>query len=193
MLTSTIQINTRFWDKVLKLFLMINPTNDIRNQERIHIFNKILSEYDGLVSRICFGYSQTREEFEDLRQDVYVNIWQGLRSYHGDSGIKTWIYRVAINTCVSTLRKRSSRIKTANQITVFSEIIDEDAEKMALLNDLRESINQLSQLDRAIMLLWLEENTYEEISEIVGISRHNVAVRLHRSKQLLKSIFGSMK
>lgn len=170
-----------------KIAGMVGATIPVSEERRRQTFNEIMRDYDNMISRICFSYSRTTEEFEDLRQDTYINIWQGLSNFRGESAVKTWVYRITLNTCVSILRKRKNEGNRA-ELTDFADLIDEATDHRALLNDMYQAISRLPQIDKAIVLMWLDENSYDEIAEVMGLSRNNVAVRLHRAKQTLKII-----
>lgn len=150
-------------------------------------FNEIVRGHDELITRICFGYARSRAELDDLRQDALVNIWQGLPGFRGDSAVRTWVYRVTLNTCVSTLRRRDRDI-SGTSLPELYDVIDESAEKRIMLAELHESISRLPAIDKAIVMLWLEGFTYEEMVDMVGMGRNAIATRLHRAKEKLKTI-----
>lgn len=153
---------------------------------RLHrLFESTVADNDAMIRRICLGYAHTAQDLEDLYQDVLVNIWRGLPSFRCDSSVKTWVYRIALNTCVSTLRIRSKQPQQAS----IDEVIlvpDNSQEKKEAVMDLYECISTLSPLDKAIVMMWLDEYSYDEIADTVGLKRNNVATRLHRAKEKLK-------
>lgn len=155
-------------------------------KEKRCVFEQIMQNHDNMVSRLCYGYARTKEEFEDLIQDTYANIWQGLDNFRGDASSKTWVYRVTLNTCVSTIRKRTKE-GYAMELSTVADISDESQDGLRRINDLYASIGLLSPIDRAVVMLWLDELTYEDIAETIGISRNAVATRLHRAKQKLRT------
>lgn len=152
-------------------------------EERKERFAEIVGENEGMIRRICFGYSRTKEEMEDLFQDVLLNIWQSLPKFRGESSVKTWIYRVSLNTCVSTIRKKP---KTA--CSNLPDVIDESEERRRRLMELHDMISLLPTVDKAIVLLWLDETSYEDIALITGLTRNTVATRLRRAKEKLKNL-----
>lgn len=101
--------------------------------------------------------------------------------------MKTWIYRLTLNVCVSSLRRSYRRVATV-QLTELYDIADCEPGRKEVFSELHQAIGRLNPLDKAIMVLWLEEESYETISEITGLSRANVAIRIHRAKDRLKSI-----
>jgi RNA polymerase sigma-70 factor (ECF subfamily) len=132
-------------------------------------------------------FSQDADEVEDLFQEVLVNLWKGFEGFEHRADIKTWIYRVALNTCISQDRKkkrRSSEVRMTMDINLFKDS-DEDTRQVDMLH---KRISRLQPFDRAIVLLWLENLPYEEIGQIVGITAKNVSVRLYRIREQLKQM-----
>lgn len=160
---------------------------DASRQSLEQRFAGIIRDYDPMITRICFGYSRSEAELDDLHQDALINIWQGLEGFKGDSSLKTWIYRVTLNTCVSTLRARHRQV-TVTALDDFYNIIDEDADRRRLVSEMHECISQLSPIDKAIILLWLDDFSYDEIAATMGMGRNAVASRLHRAKDKLLKI-----
>lgn len=148
-------------------------------------YNEIISTYDSLIERICFGYATSLTDFEDLKQDVWLNIWESLSRFKGNCSIKTWVYRIVLNTCVTSLRKTYRQVSIV-QLNGLYDVIDNDSDKKTLIAELHECIAQLNPLDKAIILLWLDDVCYDKIAQIMGMSRNNVALRLHRVKNKLK-------
>lgn len=131
-------------------------------------------------------FSNDAGEVADLFQEVLVKLWKGFESFHGKSDIKTWIYRVTFNTCITIDRKKRSRKRTMLSMDV--DYFNSREQSTAQVRMLHERIARLQPLDRAIILLWLEQISYDEIGEIVGISAKNVSVRLARIRVQLKNM-----
>lgn len=131
-------------------------------------------------------FSNDADEVADLFQEVLVKLWNGYDSFQGKSDIKTWIYRVTLNTCVTIDRKKRRRNRAMLSIDV--DYFDSQEQETAQVRILHERIARLQPLDRAIILLWLEQISYGEIGEIVGISAKNVSVRLARIRVQLKNM-----
>ena len=132
-------------------------------------------------------FSNNPDEVADLFQEILINLWKGFPQFRGDSNVKTWVYRVSLNTCISSERKKSRKVETlplTMDINLFSDS-DDDTKQVQILRD---RINKLGPFDRAIVLLWLENLSYDEIGAIVGISAKNVSVRLVRIKEQLKKM-----
>ena len=150
-------------------------------------FAQTVREHKGTIYTVCYIFSNNPEEVADLFQEILINLWKGFAKFRGDSNIRTWIYRVSLNTCISSERKKSRKIETlplTMDINLFSDS-DDDSKQIQLL---RNRINKLGPFDRAIVLLWLENLSYDEIGAIVGISAKNVSIRLVRIKDQLKNM-----
>lgn len=148
-------------------------------------FAQIVKENKSTIYTVCYMFSKDTDEVNDLFQEVLVNLWKGMDSFKGHSDIRTWIYRIALNTCISMNRKKKiTTIPLSMDANLFQDQ-DEDTKQVKLLHN---RINKLQPFDKAIVLLWLENISYDEIGEIVGISTKNVASRLFRIKEKLRSI-----
>ena len=149
-------------------------------------FAQTVKEHKSTIYTVCYMFSKDADEVNDLFQEVLVNIWKGFDSFEHRSDIKTWIYRVALNTCISIDRKkrRSATTRVSMDINLFEDR-DEDTKQVDMLH---KRISKLQPFDRAIVLLWLENLPYEEIGQIVGISTKNVSVRLFRIREQLKQM-----
>ena len=147
-------------------------------------FSQLIREHKSTIYTVCYMFSQDADEVNDLFQEVLVNLWKGFENFEHRSDVRTWIYRVALNTCISLDRKRrrSKSTKLTMDINLFEDR-DEDTRQVDMLH---KRISRLQPFDRAIVLLWLEDMPYEEIGQIVGITAKNVSVRLFRIREQLK-------
>lgn len=179
-------LHLRVWavEKIRLLFALISGT-ECELKTREERFATILGEFGSVISGICFSYSTNKDDLKDLRQDILINIWKGLGSFRGDSSLSTWVYRVALNTCVSTVRKRRKHHSTIPLDGICEPHDETDNESRERIEALHRVITTLSPLDKAVITMWLDERKYEEIAEVTGISRNNVAVRINRIKQKL--------
>lgn len=158
-------------------------TEAVRQQR----YMEVVARFGGMIDRICFGYSRSVVEMEDLRQDVLLNLWESMHKFKGECAMKSWVYRLTLNVCVSTLRKRYRSVATdgISDIVDLADCDDENKERLAALH---EAIGRLNPIDKAVVVLWLEEEPYESIAEITGLSKVNVATRIHRAKAKLKTL-----
>ncbi|MBR1941086.1 MAG: RNA polymerase sigma factor [Bacteroidaceae bacterium] len=146
-------------------------------------FSQMVREHKTTIYTVCYMFSKEEDEVNDLFQEVLINLWKGYEGFQGKSDVKTWIYRVSLNTCISQDRKKKSRKKA--EVGMNVGLLSEGGENSKQIRMLHERINRLEIFDRAIILLWLENQSYEEIAAIVGISVKNVSVRLLRIKKKL--------
>lgn len=155
-------------------------------------FLAVTDQYKEVIAKVCYLYSNAYASFEDLYQEVLINLWQGLESYRGDAKISTWIYRTAINTCITWHRRnaRYGKRDTDRLDDMLLEPADTDAGASAMedYRELYRLISMLGPVDKALVTLWLDEKSYEEIAGITGLSQSNVAVRLHRAKERLTKL-----
>lgn len=150
---------------------------------------KILIENNlGIISKICRIYSDDSEEFNDYFQEVTLQLWKSYQNFRGDSLLSTWVYRVTLNVCLLQVKKKKrNKIVLTDQLpTGWYEESDDEKEEM--VRHLYDTIRKLKKEDRAIILLFLEDKSYQEIAEIIGITVSNVGVKLNRIKQRLKEM-----
>ena len=150
-------------------------------------FTKIVREHKGTIYTVCYMFSKDEDEVADLFQDILVNLWKGFENFRGESSVRTWIYRVSLNTCISADRKKKRKGETV-PLDMSINLFDDSAEDIRQVRMLQNRITRLGPFDRAIVLLWLENLSYDEIGAIVGISAKNVSVRLFRIKEQLRNM-----
>lgn len=150
-------------------------------------FLELLSNYQGILHKVSLVYFKNRHDREDNFQEIVYQLWKSYPSLKNHHSVGSWIYAVAINTSISRV-KRMSRIEYREKIpeltdpTNFEEQLAQNESLQLLLNAIRE----LDEIDKSIMLLYLEEKSYEEIAEITGITKSNAGVRINRAKEMLK-------
>ena len=156
----------------------------MENKEQI--FTNVVREHKSTIYSVCFMFAESAEEADDLFQEVLVRLWQGFEGFEHRSSMATWVWRVSLNTCISCDRKkrRHDNLKVEMSRNLFT---DKDNESRQM-RQLHSRIHRLPPFDRAIVLLWLESMSYEEIASIVGISVKNLSVRLFRIKEQLKNM-----
>lgn len=150
----------------------------------------MINRHGGIITKICFYYAKNSDDFSDLRQDVLAAIWQSRDSFRHDAAESTWVYRLALNTCISSFRRRR-RASDTLPIDLISEPADESDVKTARRNELYTLISRLNAREKALILMWLDDMSYDQISEITGATRNTIATRLRRAKQKLIEISNS--
>ena len=158
-------------------------------------FIRIIKENKRIIYKVIYSYCRDSEDRKDLEQEVIIQLWKSLKTYNETYKLSTWIYRIALNVAISHYRKDKKRIK--NSISVDEEIFriaedDSDEEQKGRSELLYHFINQLDSFNKAIIILYLEDNSYKDISEILGITETNVATKLSRIKKQLKECFSQL-
>jgi RNA polymerase sigma-70 factor (ECF subfamily) len=155
-------------------------------------FVTTLENNKGIIYKIANSYCKDPEDRQDLIQEITIQLWKSFDRYNGTAKFSTWMYRIALNTAISFYRKDNRRkgfhvplSKTVIQTT--SEAFED--EKEMSLGLLEKFIRELNELDRALMILYMEERSQNEIAEILGISVSNVATKIGRIKERLKKQF----
>lgn len=156
-------------------------------KENEQAFLALVKEYRRLIYKVCYLYATDEEHLKDLHQEVLINLWQGFQGFKGEAKISSWIYRVSLNTCISFYRKNSKMTDTMPLESLLG-LTTEDDEKTVHLREMYRLISRLNRLEKAIILLWLDEHSYEEIAEITGLSRNNIASKLKRIKEKLNGL-----
>ncbi len=160
-------------------------------KEQTQRFQELIEQNKGILFKVARTYCQNEYDRKDLIQEMLIQIWQSLHKYNSAFKISTWLYRICINVAISYHRKSVIRVKKNVQLT--EEAIqgkeDEKPEKELQLSMLNQFISELKELDKALILLYLEEKRHSEIAEILGISSGNVGTKIGRIKEKLKQRF----
>ena len=155
-------------------------------------FIKIINDNKRLIYKVISIYCRDVDDRKDLEQEVIIQLWKSLKSYNENFKLSTWIYRIALNVAISHYRKDQKRLKSNATLDeeIFRIVEDDYSEEQLNRSELLYSfINQLDAFNKAIILLYLEENSYKEISEILGITETNVGTKIGRIKKQLKESF----
>ncbi|MFZ6013874.1 MAG: RNA polymerase sigma factor [Bacteroidota bacterium] len=156
-------------------------------------FIEIVTENQGMIHKVCRLYRDTIEDREDLFQDIVLELWKSISTFQHESKIGTWIYRIAFNTAIARYRSKSSKIRyqeiSDQELNLSVKPKDYDAEDPVDL--LYTAINKLNNIEKAIILLYLENLSYQEMSGILGLSESNVSVKLTRIRKKLKEFINA--
>lgn len=150
-------------------------------------FIDMIHAYERVIYKVCYLYTTPQATLNDLYQEVVINLWKAFPRFRHECKESTWIYRIALNTCISFIRKERNIPEIVTLAPDFDRI-EEDDDTRQMLKQLYTLINKLGQLDKSIILLYLEDKSYEEISEITGLTTTNVATKLSRIKNKLKKM-----
>ena len=145
--------------------------------------------YAAIIIKMCRAYTNSQEDFEDYYQEVCLQIWRSNSNFKQESEWSTWVYRISLNVCLTLLKKKKN-----NQQNFASDYLPPDLVEDSYvfedesLNQLYDAIRQLSEIDRGVIMLYLEEKPYQEIAEIIGTNPNNIGVRIKRIKERLRKI-----
>lgn len=151
-------------------------------------YAQFITPYVGIIIKICRAYTDSEEDFQDYYQEVCLQLWRSRENFKSDSKWSTWVYRISLNVSLSLIRKDKKINKKTVEIPVVAEHLASESNtfKDESLQLLYQAIKELSEVDRAIILLYLEEKSYQEIANIMGLSATNIGVKINRIKKKLK-------
>jgi RNA polymerase sigma factor (sigma-70 family) len=152
-------------------------------------FHNLHSQYHAMVLTLCRGFMKGDvDQAHDLVQDIFVNVWNALPEYRGEASYKTWIYRITVNTCLLQIRKEKNRQRLPLEKVAHVGEVDTTHHNSEHENILYSAIGHLEEVDRLIIMMVLEEEEYEEIARIIGVTENNLRVKIHRIKAKLKTL-----
>lgn len=152
-------------------------------------FQELIEQHRGILFKVAKAYCPLEEEREDLIQEMMIHIWQAFPRYNAQYKSSTWIYRIALNVAISYYRKKTTQQRRQQVLQVQPVTETDQTEKEQQFQLLEQFISELKELDRALMVLYLEDRSHAEIAEILGISPSNVATKIGRIKDKLKQRF----
>lgn len=153
------------------------------------LFASLHKQYQPMVLQMCRGFVKGDADLaKDLSQDIFINTWNSLDKFKGESGYKTWIYRITVNTCLKYIRDKKDKSKISIDNIDHNLKDDSPVYNESAYESLYKAIGQLEEVDRLIIMMVLDELKYDEISNIIGISEVNLRVKIHRIKKNLKKI-----
>ena len=160
----------------------------MQKQEAETQFEQLIKANEILIHKVCRLYASTTAEREDLFQEIVIQFWKAYPKFKGDSKLSTWLYRVALNTAITGLRKRKNFIESREPDQLPEQVTEYDAEREEKLGQLYMAIEKLNQVEKAIVMLYMEDRTYEEMEEILGINQGNLRVKMNRIKDKLRQL-----
>ena len=160
-------------------------------QKQQQLFEEIIEQHKGILFKVARAYCLDVEDRQDLIQEMMIQIWQSIHKYNNQYKISTWLYRISLNVAISFYRKSSTRAKKYTELNeqMVETPVEDKSEKERQLNLLEQFISKLKEIDKALMILYLEDKSHTEIAEILGMSVSNVGTKIGRLKNKLKSQF----
>ncbi|WP_111708107.1 RNA polymerase sigma factor [Lutibacter citreus] len=160
------------------------------NKELEHKFISEFQKNQNIIHKVCRIYTNNQDAHNDLFQEITIQLWKAYPKFRGDSKLSTWMYRIGLNTAITLYRKSKRTIKTQDFETVLYKIksTEYDNTEEEQLKLMYKAIHQLSDIDKGLIFLYLEDKNYREISETLGISEVNARVKMNRIKKRLKTI-----
>ena len=153
-------------------------------------FLLLIQQHQGIIRKVCHLYGRSDVDRDDLYQEIVIQLWKAFGSFRGDSKISTWMYRSALNTAISNLRKQSRKVALSFPEFIPREEADTNEERIKeeKLKEMYAAISRLSEVEKAIVMLYLEDKSYEEMEEILGINNGNLRVKMNRIKDKLRTL-----
>jgi len=160
-------------------------------KEKQQQFQKLIEQHKGILFKVARTYCQQEEDRQDLIQEIRIQIWRSLDKYNDKYQISTWLYRISLNVAISFYRKNAKRYE--NTISLNEQVLEiketESSENEEKLKQLKSFIYKLNDLDKALILLYLENKSHTEIADVLGISKSNVGTKIGRIKEKMKKQF----
>jgi RNA polymerase sigma-70 factor (ECF subfamily) len=158
-------------------------------------FQEIIEQHKGILFKVARTYCPDEEDRQDLIQEIMIQIWQSVHKYNEQYKITTWLYRISLNVAISFYRKNSTRTKKFTDLNeqMMETPVEDKSENETQLNLLEQFISELKEIDKALMILYLEDKSHIEIAEILGMSVSNVGTKVGRIKEKLKTRFSQLK
>lgn len=160
------------------------------NQKTQEEFIKHINDCTGIIYKICNLYTSSATDKEDLFQEIVIQLWKAYPKFRGDSKFSTWLYRVALNTAISDLRKQKRTVDLSFPEFIPMDLADKNAEsdKEEKLKQLYAAIALLNEIDRAVVMLYLDDTSYDEMESILGINQGTLRVKMNRIKEKLRQL-----
>ncbi|HUR30178.1 MAG TPA: sigma-70 family RNA polymerase sigma factor [Saprospiraceae bacterium] len=162
----------------------------MEKQEIEKEFERQINAHESLIFKVCRVYAFTDADRQDLFQEIVIQLWKAFPRFKGDSKFSTWLYRVALNTAITGLRKKKDFITSFEPASLPAHHIDtyENEVQEEQSRQLYEAIAQLNEVERAIVMLYLEEHTYDDMEEILGINQGTLRVKMNRIREKLRQL-----
>jgi len=160
-------------------------------QEDLHSkFISLLREYERIIYKICYLYADNEADRQDLYQEIVIQVWKGYQNFRGEAKFSTWLYQVAINTAIAGFRKEKKSPLTYSADGSLPEMADINygEKETEQLEQLYAAISRLNDIEKAVVMLYLDDNSYEEMENIMGIPNGALRVKMTRIKEKLRQL-----
>ena len=151
-------------------------------------FARLINDHKALIHKVCRIYAYSVADRQDLFQEIVINLWKAYPKFKGLSHFSTWMYRVAINTSITILRRQKDFITSFEPDQLPSEITEENDAGEEQRHELNQAITQLNEIEKSIVMLYMEDCSYEEMEDILGITQGNLRVKMSRIKDKLRQL-----
>ena len=156
--------------------------------ESLHsTFTNLVREHERIIYKICYMYADNAADRQDLYQEIVLQVWRGYKSFRGDAKFSTWLYQVALNTAIAGLKKEKRSVLRTTADGWLPDIADTETDT-AQLELLHMAINQLNEIEKAVVMLYLDNKSYDEMEDILGIPNGALRVKMTRIKEKLRTI-----
>lgn len=162
----------------------------MQKQEAEKEFEKHIREHESLLYKICRIYAYTNADRQDLFQEMVIQLWKAFPKFKGEAQFSSWLYRVALNTAITGLRKKKKSIMSYEPVSSLEHVSDENSGSLEeeQLQELYKAIAQLNDVEKAIVMLYMEERSYNDMEDILGISQGHLRVKMNRIKEKLRQL-----
>jgi len=160
----------------------------LQKQEAEKQFEEHIKTNELLIYKVCRMYAYTSADREDLFQEIVIQLWKAYPKFRGESKFSTWLYRVALNTAITGLRKKKDFIESREPDQMPEQVTEEERGWEEELGQLYKAIEQLNDIEKAVVMLYMEDRSYEEMEEILGMSQGNLRVKMNRIKDKLRQL-----
>lgn len=160
------------------------------NSDKEKKFLRLISEHEGLIHKICHVYAADALAKQDLFQEIVIQLWKSFENFRNESKISTWMYRVALNTALTEKRRNKTKVS----ISFLGSLKDDKAQESNMeadeenLNLLFSAISKLTEVEKAVVMLYLDDKSYEDMEDVLGINQGTLRVKMNRIKEKLRQI-----
>jgi RNA polymerase sigma-70 factor, ECF subfamily len=151
-------------------------------------FERQIRDHEALIHKVCRMYASSEADRQDLFQEIVIHLWKSYPKFRALSKFSTWLYRVAINTAITGLRQQKGMITSFEHKHLLSQVADETGVEEEQWQQLYKAIGQLNEIEKAIVMLYMEDRSYEDMEDILGIAQGNLRVRMTRIKDKLRQL-----